>query len=255
MKRILVIGIGAGNPDHVTIEAIDALNRADAIFLLDKGDEKADLARLRKDILERHLTRRAPRIIEVPSPARAAPAPSYAKSVADWHTAKAGIFAALIRDELEDGACGAFLVWGDPSLYDSTLRILDQVTQASAVTLEIEVVPGVSALHLLAARHKIALNTIGEAVLITTGRKLAEAGMPPSVDTVVVLLESGAGLEAMEGEDFLIYWGAYLGTPDEVLIRGHVRDVLAEIRNIRRTCKARKGWVMDTYLLRRCRAG
>src|SRR5690606_38169932 len=125
MKRILVIGIGAGNPDRVTVEAIAALNLADAIFLLDKGHEKSDLTRLRKDIVVRHVASRSPRSVEVESPVREA-STAYAKSVDDWHAAKADIFARLIRDELREGECGAFLVWGDPSLYDSTLRILER---------------------------------------------------------------------------------------------------------------------------------
>jgi precorrin-6A synthase len=249
MKRILVIGIGAGNPDHVTVEAINALNAADVVFVLDKGEEKADLTRLRKEICARYVKDRPLRLIEVASPARAAPTPSYAESVEDWHAAKAEIFASLIRDELRDGECGAFLVWGDPSLYDSTLRILEQV--AAAGTFDYEVIPGVSSLHALAARHRIALNTIGGAVLITTGRNLAESGLPIAPDTVVVLLDGGPGLDAIAEEEAHIYWGAYLGTRDEILISGPIRDVIDEIRSRRREAKTKKGWIMDTYLLRR----
>ncbi len=40
MKRILVIGIGPGGPEHLTVQAIEALNRADVIFTFDKGEEK-----------------------------------------------------------------------------------------------------------------------------------------------------------------------------------------------------------------------
>jgi precorrin-6A synthase len=43
--------------------------------------------------------------------------------------------------------CGAFLVWGDPSLYDSTLRIIDQLIARGAVTFEYEVIPGISAIQ------------------------------------------------------------------------------------------------------------
>ena len=131
MKRILVVGIGTGNIEHLTVEAIDALNRADAIFILDKGDATADLAQLRKDICARYITGRTPRLLLAPSPARAAPTTSYKDSVDDWHDAKAEIFAGLIG-ELQDGETGAFLVWGDPSLYDSTLRILDRVVAADS---------------------------------------------------------------------------------------------------------------------------
>jgi precorrin-6A synthase len=249
MKQVLVIGIGAGNPEYVTVEAMNALNASDVIFLLDKGERKADLSRLRKDVCERYITAPAPRIVEVSSPERDS-AESYAQGVAGWHAEKAAIFARLIRDELAEGERGAFLVWGDPSLYDSTIRILQQVQASEPQLFEYEVIPGISSLHALAARHKIALNAIGQSVLITTGRKLAEGGLP-DVDAVVVLLDGGPGLDAIASRDGKIYWGAYLGTPDEILIAGEIREVIDEIRRVRQQERVRKGWIMDTYLLRR----
>ena len=67
----------------------------------------------------------------------------------------------MIREELADGQHGAFLVWGDPSLYDSTLRIVDQVAAMKTVAFELDVIPGITSVQALAARHKIALNRIG----------------------------------------------------------------------------------------------
>ncbi|WP_287809273.1 SAM-dependent methyltransferase, partial [Pseudomonas sp.] len=42
MKTILVIGIGAGHPDHLTLQAVKALNRADvdALMALWADDEE-----------------------------------------------------------------------------------------------------------------------------------------------------------------------------------------------------------------------
>jgi precorrin-6A synthase len=249
MRTVLVIGIGAGNPEHITVEAINALQRADAIFVLDKGPQKDDLTRLRKEVCARYLKDRSPRIVEVESPLRDSAAP-YKDGVDAWHADKAAIFERLIGEELAEDESGAFLVWGDPSLYDSTLRILDQVAAAGRVAFAREVIPGITSISVLAARHSIPLNAIGEPVLITTGRKLTEAGRAVPEDCVV-MLDSGAGLEAVAGEDVHIYWGAYLGTPDEVLISGRLPDVIGDIRRIRAERKAQKGWIMDTYLLRR----
>ena len=246
MRTVLVIGIGTGNPEHITVEAINALNRADAIFVLDKGAQKDDLTRLRREICARYLKDRSRLIIEVESPVRDASAP-YKDGVDAWHADKAAIFARLIADKLGDGETGAFLVWGDPSLYDSTSRILDRVAAAGVVFTR-EVIPGVTSISVLAARHAIPLNAIGEPVRITTGRKLSEHGAG-NEDCVVML--GGAGLEAAAGEDVHIYWGAYLGTPDEVLISGRLPDVIDDIRRVRAEAKAKKGWIMDTYLLRR----
>src|SRR5262249_1976256 len=153
--------IGAGNPDYITVQAINALNQVDVFFFMDKGHEKDDLVRLRKDICERHIKDRSYRIIETADPPRDRTPSSYEPTVRAWHEQRADIYARLIRDELGDNGCGAFLVWGDPSLYDSTLRIIDQIVARGAVAFDIEVIPGISAIQALAARHRIALNRIG----------------------------------------------------------------------------------------------
>ena len=55
MLEIVVIGIGTGNPEHMTVEAIGALNAADLVLIPRKGAAKADLAELRRAICDRYL--------------------------------------------------------------------------------------------------------------------------------------------------------------------------------------------------------
>jgi precorrin-6A synthase len=45
--------------------------------------------------------------------------------------------------------------------------------------------------------------------------------------------------------------GAYLGTPDEITLSGPLGEVGELIRLTRDRARANKGWIMDTYLLRR----
>ena len=52
MRTILVIGIGAGNPDYLTVQAIKAMNRAEVFFMPDKGEEKAGLNAIRLAMLQ-----------------------------------------------------------------------------------------------------------------------------------------------------------------------------------------------------------
>jgi precorrin-6A synthase len=248
MKKVLLIGIGAGNPDYVTMQAVKALNEVDVFFFLDKGEAKRDLVDLRTEICERFITNRSYRVVE--SPARDVSRPSYKSGVHAWHRDKADIFGRLIEEELRDGEVGAFLIWGDPSLYDSTIRIIHQILADGRITFDYEVIPGITSIQALAAQHRIALNTIGEPVHITTGRRLNE-GLPRHIDTAVIMLDNGSGLRALAGEDVDIYWGAYLGTPDEVLVAGKLRERVDEIERVREEERSRKGWIMDTYLLRR----
>ena len=256
MREVLIIGVGAGDPDYITIQAIKALNRVDAFFVVDKGTAKDELVALRKEICERHITGSDYRFVEVSDPERdrtPKDSAAYAGAVQAWLEQRAAMFEQLITDELTesgDGSCGAFLVWGDPSLYDGTIRIIDQLVERARVPFEYSVIPGVSSLHSLTARHRIPLNRIGEPIQITTGRRLA-AGMPPGMDNVVVMLDGECAFLRVDDDDVQIYWGAYLGTPDELLISGPVTKVGAEIERVRAQARERKGWIMDTYLLRR----
>ena len=219
MRKVFIIGIGAGNPDYITVQAINALNEVDVFFVMDKGPETEDLVRLRKEICERYIKDKSYRTIQVRDPERDRTSSSYESGVKAWHEQRATVYERLIGQELGDEECGAFLVWGDPSLYDSTLRIIDRIIARGTVAFEYEVVPGISSIQALAARHKIALNRIGESIHITTGRQLSE-GLPNNIDNVVVLLDAECSFKNVSDNEFDIYWGAYIGTEDEILLSG-----------------------------------
>ncbi|MET1071898.1 MAG: precorrin-6A synthase (deacetylating) [Umezawaea sp.] len=249
MKQILVIGIGAGDPDHITVQAVKALNRVDVFFVLDKGEVKQDLVDLRQEILDRHVDG-SYRVVEARDPDRDRSTPAYAEAVHDWRRRRADVCEELIRTELAEGETGAFLVWGDPALYDSTLAIVEDILARGGVEFDYEVIPGITSVQALVAKHRTSLNRVGRPVQITTGRRLAE-GFPAGVDDVVVMLDAHNSFTGLADEDVDIYWGAYVGTPDELLISGPVREVAERIVATRAEARERKGWIMDTYLLRR----
>lgn len=247
MKTLLLIGIGAGDPEHITVQGINALNRANVLFVLDKGQATEDLVRMRLQICQRYIREPGYRVVQVSDPQRDSSTACYTDGVEDWHEQRAEVFTHLIEDQLADGECAAFLLWGEPALYDSTLRILDRVRAGGCNDFDHEVIPGISSVQALAARHRIALNTIGQPIRITTGRKLVVGDL----DNVVVMLDAHCAFAAFVDENVDIYWGAYIGTPDEILIAGKLSEVCEQIRQARSAARARKGWVMDTYLLRR----
>jgi precorrin-6A synthase len=242
-RHIHVIGIGAGNPDYLTVQAIDALNDTQVFFAMDKGEAKSDLVALRREICARFIREPGYRFVELPDPKRFTGA-DYREAVSDWHAARARVWAAAIAGELGPDGVGAFLAWGDPSLYDSTLRILDAA--AAEVAFTFDVIPGITAVQALTARHRIPLNEVGEPVLITTGRRLREHGLARSA---VVMLDGDCSFQVCP-PGTRIWWGAYLGTGDELLVAGTVGEVGARIATLRAEARARHGWIMDTYLLR-----
>jgi precorrin-6A synthase len=242
-RRIHVIGIGSGDPGYVTAQAVDALNDTQVFFAIDKGVQKDDLVSLRRHICERFIRTPGYRFVELPDPPRAKDG-DYRQAVADWHAARAQVWAHAIESELAPGGVGAFLAWGDPSLYDSTLRIL--ATVAARVDIDYDVIPGITAIQALTSRHRIPLNDVGEPVLVTTGRQLRATGLSGSA---VVMLDGDCSFRSCPPRT-RIWWGAYLGTPDELLVSGTVGEVGARIADLRGEARARHGWIMDTYLLR-----
>ena len=260
VRKIYVIGIGAGDPDQLTVQAVTALRQVDVFFLLDKGEEKSDLVRLRHEILRRHVDGSAYRLVEARDPERD-PAPdraAYPATVDDWRRRRADLYERMITDELGEGPgedrTGAFLVWGDPALYDSTLGILDEILERGTVRFDHQVIPGISSVSALAAKHRVGLNRVGGPVQITTGRRLAE-GWPEGVDDLVVMLDARQAFRHHLAADPVIHWGAYVGTEDEILVSGRLSEVAGRIEELRSEARARKGWIMDTYLLRRDGSG
>ncbi len=244
MIRLSLIGIGTGNPDHLTRAAIRAMNAADLILLPRKGEAKSDLLDLRRAICAEVLT--APvRIAEFDMPSRTAEG-IYVDVVMEWHDAIAALWMQQIARYLPDGGTVALLVWGDPSLYDSSLRIAERLNPS----VEVSVVPGITSIQALTAAHGICLNRLAEPVLITTGRRLRERGWPEGIRDIVVMLDGQCAFQTLEPDNLTIWWGAYLGMEHQALARGPLAITGPEIIERRARLRQSHGWIMDVYLLR-----
>jgi len=243
MIDLWLIGIGTGNPDHVTLEARAALREAAVVMVPRKGPDKSDLADLRHSVLR--ACDSPARVVEFDMPVRNEALP-YGARVARWHDEIATIWAETIAAAQPDGPV-ALLVWGDPGLYDSTLRIaarLDPVPR-------LRVLPGITALQALTAAHAIPFNSVNGAVTVTTGRRLRAQGWPGAADTVVAMLDGACAFQHLNPEALHIWWGAYLGMPEQVLDAGPLARAGPRIIDERAAARARHGWIMDTYLMRR----
>lgn len=245
MDSLCLIGIGTGSPDHLTRAGTAAIQTADTILIPRKGAGKADLADLRRAICEEVLGEKArDRIVLFDLPVRDTSG-DYHAGVEAWHDAIAAAWISAL-DGRNSGKT-ALLVWGDPSLYDSTLRIAQRLTPKP----DIEVIPGITALQALTAAHAIPLNDINAPVTITTGRQLRDSGWPEGATCVVVMLDGDCSFQSLEAEGLTIWWGAYLGMNNQVLCHGPLTDVSQDIIKTRQAAREAHGWIMDTYLLKR----
>ena len=242
MTDLWLIGIGTGHPSHVTLEGRRALQEAATVLIPEKGTGKEDLAHLRRAILDDAGAQ--PVVIPFQMPVRDDSLP-YQSRVAQWHDAIAQRWQEALATA-PDGPV-ALLVWGDPGLYDSTLRIADRL----APKPRLRVIPGITAMQALTAAHAIPFNTVGGAVTVTTGRRLRDYGWPEGAESVVVMLDGGCSFQGLDPDGLYIWWGAFLGMPEQVLDHGPLSQVAARIVETRARERARHGWIMDTYLLRR----
>lgn len=250
-RRVHIIGIGLGSPAHLTGEAIAAMNEVDVFLVPDKGDRKSELVDIRLSLCEQVIGHDQWELRTIPDPERGPDAQrsdaEYRDGVATWHAARVDRFVAEITALPADATVG-FLVWGDPSLYDSTIRMVDQI--AAMIEIEVRVIAGISAIQLLAAEHRIPLNAVGEPVHITTGRRLVEEWRP-DLGTVVVMLDGHLACRELvtKAPGLHIYWGACVGMPQQQLRAGRLADVIDDIADVRAQVRADLGWVMDVYAL------
>lgn len=269
MRRVRIIGVGPGDPDQVTLEALAAIRSVDYFVVSDKsGTDKSGtnksgdggmpdpLVAARGRLLERHLDHE-PVVVRVADPVRerrperTGSAAAYDVAVDAWHEARSLAYESVLAERAGDAG---FLVWGDPAFYDSTIRVLERVRARGRVAFEVDVIPGVSSLQLLAARHRVVLHEVGHPLHLTTGRRLAEA-LAQGQRNVAVMLNRSIELTGAGVEDWQIWWGANLGTASEELVAGRVGDALPAIEAARGRAREAAGWVMDVFLLRAPAAG
>lgn len=236
MPEVRVLGFGMG-PQHVTPEVAAALAGCDYALAVQKGDDDP-LLEVRRAVAAAH----GVELVVVRDPERdrspGLDRTGYEGAVADWYAARLAAYRAVIS--ARGGVC-AFLVWGDPSLYDGTIRIVRELG------VDFDVLPGISAPQVLSARHGVVLHEVGQPVHVTTARRL-RADVAAGQRNVVVMLTAGVDLDGFE--DWSIWWGANLGGVGERLVSGIVRDVVGDVEAAREAAKAEAGWVMDLFLLR-----
>jgi precorrin-6A synthase len=65
------------------------------------------------------------------------------------------------------------------------------------------------------------------------------------------MLDKGGAFTSIDPTDTTIWWGAYVGMPQQALIHGPLASVSDQILATRARLRAEHGWIMDIYLMRR----
>ena len=135
--RLVGVGVGPGDPEHLTIKGLRALREADEVFVPvgDTGETGRAEA-----VVEAHLgAGRATRLLFALSDDAAARAEN-------WERA-----ARAVAEPLRVGKTCAFATIGDPNLY-STFAYLARAVRRHVPHAEVDTVPGITAMQDLASR-------------------------------------------------------------------------------------------------------
>lgn len=249
-RKVQIVGLGPGDPSLLTSRATQALQDFDVLFEVRRAADGPDLSGLLLELVDGARGSKPYRKVELVDPPRDWSLHGEHTAVMEWRKARADLWEDALRANLGPGETGLWVIWGDPTIYESTLVVIQDILARGNVAFDYDVIPGVSSAHALAARHRIPLNRLGGPVRFTPAKALQHE-MPIGVDDVVVMLDDDATFLDLEPEGIDIYWGAYLGLPDEILISGPLGEVRDEIAARRTEARERKGWLVDTYLLRR----
>jgi precorrin-6A synthase len=65
------------------------------------------------------------------------------------------------------------------------------------------------------------------------------------------MLDGATAFETLDPAGIQIWWGAYLGMEHEILDSGPLAQTGPRIMAKRKEARARHGWIMDTYILKR----
>ena len=244
--KIFLIGIGTGNLNHLTLEAVNTLNNVDLILIPKKNSETLDLLNIRLEICKALITNTKYNIIEFELPVRDTKK-EYSLSVKQWHSAVAAIWKKTIVSFKGKKDKVGLLIWGDPSLYDSSIRIAETIIDK----YNINVIPGITSIQALMAAHKINMNEIGKPFFVTTGRFLKQKGLFFNKDRSFVMLDGKCSFQYINTKMYYMWWGAYLGMNKEIIFKGHLDQIYEEVISNRKTAKLKYGWIMDTYLLQK----
>jgi len=215
--KLYGIGVGPGDPELLTVKAVKLLKKADMIVAPKASREKKSIA---FSIIEKLIEKRKKRPIVLQ------PIFPMTKDSEILRTH----WKAAVDEVLEKGKeCKivAFVTLGDPSLYSTFFRFLDAIPASSLGSIQVEIIPGITAFSACSAVAKVPIAEGDDLVaIIPEAKKLDDVSK--RFDSFVIMKPSGLHhLKAsFRKERFrTAVLGIRIGLAEQRLIYGQLEDM------------------------------
>ncbi len=170
--RLIGVGVGPGDPEHLTLKALRVLQSAERVFVPATDGEGSG---------------RAERIIETHVPSDRIRQVHFAMSDHSTREQRWDEAGMAIAEVVRSGADAAFATIGDPNLFSTFTYVAETVVRLEPQT-QVETVPGITAMQDLAARSSTVLAEGNERLALfpyTAGDEQLRAALA-HFDTVVI---------------------------------------------------------------------
>ncbi|MGC9017453.1 MAG: precorrin-2 C(20)-methyltransferase [Caldimicrobium sp.] len=201
--KLYVVGVGPGDPELITLKALNILRKVSLIFFPTGGKETLALS-----IVEALIPLKEKTLVELYFPMK-----KNEDLSSHWEN-----LSQIIYKELTEKKEGVFITLGDPAFY-STFFYLKPYLEEKEVSLE--VIPGISSISALASKFAIPLGLNKEEVLVTNAENLLKTPEKYVTFSTLVIMKCHKYIEALRDFakkfKFSVYIGKRVGQNQEKL--------------------------------------